>query len=277
MASISYSVEGAPHLPALELKQPVGSFDPDQQIIFVVPAFNEAENLPRLLEDIAARPLLHGAGNRIVVVDDGSQDETVEIARAYRGPIPVQVVALGTNQGPGAAFRSGFAAALDGSAPDALIVTLEADTTSDLAALPAMLARAQGGAELVLASVHGGGHMLNVSRFRRICSAGAGVLVRAMLGLDARTVSSFFRVYRSSILRAGLSRFGDRLIEEPGFACKAELLAKLTTIGATVEEVPVDLDGSLRVGESRMRILPTLAGYGRLMLRQRSRKASVPA
>ena len=54
----------------------------------------------------------------------------------------------------------------------------------------------------MLASVHGGGQMVNVSRAPPLLSAGAGVVVRRALGLDARTVSSFFRVYRASIAAA---------------------------------------------------------------------------
>jgi hypothetical protein len=89
--------------------------------------------------------------------------------------------------------------------------------------------------------------------------------VRVALGLDARTVSSFFRVYRLSTLRHAHRVYGDQLIRETGFACKAELLAKLSALGASIHEVPVDLDGSRRIGPSHMSLLPTLGGYWRLM------------
>lgn len=275
MASVAYSLDAA--IEPEPIAAPRSSFEPTGPVCFVVPAFNEAENLPRLLADLEARPALFPAGSRLIVVDDGSEDGTIEYVKSYPGPLPVELVELGVNQGPGAAFRAGFAAALEGCADETPIVTLEADTTSDLEALPAMLERAHAGAELVLASVHGGGQMANVSRLRRILSAGAGFVVRGALGLDARTVSSFFRVYRAGTLRAAVRHFGDGLIREPGFACKAELLVKLTHLGARVEEIPVDLDGSRRIGDSKMRIVPTLAGYARLMARQRGvEKQSVP-
>ena len=242
---------------------------PSSPLIFVIPAFNEQENLPRLLADLESRPHLFPSGSRLIVVDDGSEDGTVELIEAYEGPLPVELVQLERNQGPGAAFRAGFHAALDGSPDDAMVVTIEADTTSDLDVLPEMVARAQGGAELVLASVHGGGRMIAVRRHRRILSAGAGYVVRRALGLDARTVSSFFRVYRVPLLRRGFGRYGDAMITEPGFACKAELLAKLAALGAKIEEVPVDLDASRRIGESRMPVMGTMLGYWRLMTRMR--------
>jgi dolichol-phosphate mannosyltransferase len=232
--------------------------------LFVVPAYNEIENLPRLLEDLEARPELFPAGSRLFIVDDGSSDGTAEWVERYAGPIPTELVSYGENRGPGAAFRAGFDAALAVCDVDANVVTLEADTTSDLNALGAMFGEIDAGAGLVLASVHGGGQMVNVSLLRRFLSRCAGAAVRMLLGLDARTVSSFFRVYRASVLREASHRYGDRLITETGFACKAELLAKIASLGTRIEEVPVDLDGSRRVGESKMAIGPTLAGYWRL-------------
>jgi dolichol-phosphate mannosyltransferase len=243
--------------------------------LFVVPAYNEEANLPRLLADLEARPELMPPGSCVIVVDDGSEDGTADVVETYDGALELELVRLGRNQGPGAAFRAGFAAALARAPEDAYIVTLEADTTSDLGALEAMLERAAAGAELVLASVHGGGKMLNVSRTRQILSKGAGLTVRAALGLDARTVSSFFRVYRASSLRAAHDRYGDQLIQERGFACKAELLAKLDALGARIEEVPVDLDASRRVGESKMAVLPTMVGYWRVVARQRIQRSSM--
>jgi dolichol-phosphate mannosyltransferase len=247
--------------------------------LFVVPAFNEEDNLPRLLDDLGARPHLFpaGSGSRLLLVDDGSTDGTAEVVRRYRGRVPVELIELGRNRGPGAAFRAGFARALALDSRESLVVTLEADTTSDLDALPAMLARVRAGADLVLASVHGGGRMLNVSPARRLMSAGAGIAMRHALGLDARTVSSFFRVYRGSLLRRALTLYGDDLIRERGFACKAELLAKLVALGAIVEEVPVDLDGSRRVGASKMPIARTTLAYWRLMVRARIPQERMPA
>ena len=239
--------------------------------VFVIPAYNEEENLPRLFADLEARPALFPWGSRVLVVDDGSHDGTAAVVERYAGPLPLELIRFERNQGPGAAFRAGFAAALERCPEDALVVTLEADTTSDLDALPAMLERAAAGAELVLASWV----MLNVSPLRRLLSEGAGFVVRRSLGLEATTVSSFFRVYRASVLRTGFARYGDELIRERGFACKAEILAKLAGLGACIEEVPVGLDSSRRVGKSKMPILRTILAYWRMCARQRVARASL--
>ncbi len=235
--------------------------------IIVVPAFNEEANVPNLMHDLALRPELWDGG-LVILVDDGSSDDTVATAKAHRGPLPLVVLEQVTNQGPGAAFDAGFRFALGVAQPDDLIITLESDTTSDLDAVEAMLEVAREGADIVLASHHAGGELANVSRHRRFLSKAASSAIRAGAGLNASTVSSFFRVYRAEILRAGYTKHGDNLIRERGFACKAELLIKLSRIGAQVAEVPVTLDWAKREGESKMRVLPTMAGYARLMTRQ---------
>ena len=79
------------------------------------------------------------------------------------------------------------------------------------------------------------------------------------------------RLPRGDPARAATRRHGRSFIRERGFACKAEILVKLDRLGARVEEVPVDLDASRREGESKMRVLPTMGGYARLMARQARR------
>ncbi|HWC06755.1 MAG TPA: glycosyltransferase family 2 protein, partial [Gemmatimonadota bacterium] len=85
------------------------------QLTIVVPAYNEARTIGRILERIAASPFT----KEIVVVDDRSTDGTREfledVTRGSRifsgpdgGPVPVRVVLLPENRGKGAALRRGF-------------------------------------------------------------------------------------------------------------------------------------------------------------------------
>ncbi len=240
--------------------------------VFVVPAFDEEANVPRLLADLERRPALW-SGGWVVLVDDGSSDGTVAAARAHQGDLPVEVLCQTPNQGAGRAFDRGFRHALRFAPEDALIVTLESDTTSDLDALEEMLATAHSGADVVLASHHDEGELVNVTRHRRFLSKAAAYAIRRISRLDAKTVSSFFRVYRASILREAYGHHGHGFIREPGFACKAEMLIKLDKLGARIAEVPVSLDWSKREGESKLRVLPTMGGYARLMMRQARERA----
>ncbi len=266
MTAIEYAMRARPTVAAGGEALARPTFAPAGSNVFVIPAYDEELNLPRLFGDLEARPGLFPEGSRVIVVDDGSQDATPDLVRDYAGPLAVELLRFDENQGPGAAFRAGFAAALEHCDDDSFVVTLEADTTSDLDALPIMLSRAAAGAELVLASWT----MVNVPRGRRILSAAAGFVVRRLLGVEATTVSSFFRVYRASTLRRAMERYGDRFIRESGFACKAEVLANIARLGARIEEVPVDLNTDRRVGKSKMPILKTILAYWRMMARQQA-------
>jgi hypothetical protein len=110
-----------------------------------------------------------------------------------------------------------------------------------------------------------------------VLSAGAALFIRGLLGVEAKTVSSFLRVYRTSALRGAHERYGESLIRESGFACKAELLAKFASLGARIEEVPVDLDCSRRVGKSSMPIFRTIFAYWRMAVRQRLARGAAAA
>lgn len=270
----SVAVPVTPRLEA-ELVAPDISRRPEAECArhFIIPAYNEEENLPRLLADLEQRIHLFPEGSRVLIVDDGSQDRTAEVVAAYKGPVPIELLSMGHNQGPGAAFRAGFLEVLERCEQDAYVVTLEADTTSDLDALPGMIERVDRGADVVLASWV----MLNVKPLRRLLSAGAGWVVRRSLGVEATTVSSFFRVYRASALRAAHVTYGDRLIREPGFACKAEILAKLARLGAHIEEVPVGLDSTRRAGKSKMPIFRTILCYWRMLARARFARGTASA
>ena len=269
------SVSGEARAALEELRSVIRAAAPDavEAVAYGVPAFR-----------YGGRPLVsYGAGKAhcsFYVQSPEVMEAEADALHGYRtskgtvhfrpdGPLPVELVRLEQNQGPGAAFREGFRSALRCAGPDALVVTLEADTTSDLGALPQMLAEVQSGADVVLADWR----MVGVSAHRRLLSAGAGWVVRHALGLQATTVSSFFRVYRASTLREASARYGDKLIRERGFACKAELLAKLTAMSAQIVEVPVALDWSRRNGESKMPVFKTMLAYWRMLFRQRGEAA----
>lgn len=84
---------------------------PDLSI--VIPAFNEAVRLPATLDRIEAYVRQRGLNAEVVVVDDGSVDQTAEVVRAHAANWPaLHLVSAGHNGGKGAAVRLGMLAAV---------------------------------------------------------------------------------------------------------------------------------------------------------------------
>ena len=242
----------------------------------VVPAFNEAGNIEVLLPEISARFTALAEAHRIVVVDDGSTDATAELCRgaAARFGLPVEVIALGANRGPGLAFRAGFLHVLESAAQSDLVVTLEGDQTSDPAILARMIRRArEEDDDIVLAScyLYGGG--IRGTHLHRVgLSHLANGLMKKALGLSGlATLSSFYRVYQARALFAMRERYGPHgFITTRGFECMVEILYRASQLRLAISEVPMILDGSRRVGKSKMRVMRTSLAYLRLAARARS-------
>jgi hypothetical protein len=117
---------------ALEQFRATASFDEfADAIAIVIPAYNEAANIPHVLAALPAE--VHGLPVRPIVVDDGSSDDTVERARAAGAA----AVRLPMNRGGGAAVRTGYSLALTTGAR--IVVTMDADGQHQPAELPGLI------------------------------------------------------------------------------------------------------------------------------------------
>lgn len=238
-------------------------------IYVVIPAYDEAPNMQRLFAGL--RPVAGPLGARVILVDDGSSDETVDLARSAGADLDLRIVQHGENRGLGAALDTGLRTVLDEADDDDIVVTAEGDGTSDLGDLREMLRRAEE-YDVVLASVHApGGKLIGVARWRVFASKAASGVVRHAAGLrDIHTVSAVYRCYRVSALRRAVISYRGDLITERGFAVNVELLLKLKTCGASVCEVPTTNDWTQRAGASKLRTRQTAVAYARVLRNHRS-------
>jgi len=233
------------------------------KVWLLLPAFNEAGNLPPLLEGVAATLGAAGMPYGVVVVDDGSTDETRAVAAALGRRLPMRVVAHPQNRGLARTIETALGAVLAQAEGGDVIVTMDADNTHPPDLIPHMVEQIRRGADLVIASRYApGGAEEGVPLLRRALSHGIGVLMRLRFGLrGVWDYSSGYRAYRAGLLQAAAQRYGARLIESPGFTVMAELLLKLQPFRPRVVEVPLQLRYDRKRGGSKMRVLPTVAGY----------------
>ena len=238
----------------------------------VLPAYNEAESLPNLLTRFSNLPDDQRSNLNIHVINDGSADNTRDVAqRPYPG-LTVDVVDHSRNMGLGQAVQTGIRTVTEIASPDDLMVLMDADDTHDPELVKDLVAAIEAGADIAIASRFvPGGDDSTAPFFRRLLSRGAAYCFRAALPVD-RTVRDFtsgFRAYRVSLLRRASEHWGERLIEERGFACMVELLMKLRYCKPVVTEVPMYLEYDRKQGASKIKIIRTIFQYLKLAIRDR--------
>ena len=197
------------------------SLPPHLSLVF--PAFNEAENLPPLLESAIKIGEQLGRVFEIVVVDDGSQDESAALLDRWKRLDPrIRSVHHADNQGYGAALRAGLR-----EARGELIFFSDADLQFDLAEIDALLTQTEH-AEIVV----GYRSPRRDPWPRRAIAAVWGVLVRRLFDLPVRDIDCAFKVFRREVLEA-------IPIESIGAFVNTEILARARAAGFDIAQVPV--------------------------------------
>lgn len=234
-------------------------------IYLLIPVYNEEGNIANLHQ--ALKEILPFEKKKIVFADDGSFDNTITLIGEYFKDLPYIIIGDGINRGPGAVFNTGFKWILENSQDqNDIVVTLEADCTSDLTILPHMIGINRMGYELVLASVYAqGGGFDKTSFSRRLISSIANLLYRFLFNLNILTLSSFYRVYSLSLLTRIKTKYQEPITEK-GFICMLEILIKSISCKTKVIEVPMLLQSDKRVGKSKMKVFKTSMQYFKFLI-----------
>ncbi len=211
----------------------------------VVPAYNESAVLGGVVKGLLDR------GRTVVVVDDGSTDDSASVARASGA----HVLRHAVNRGQGAALQTGIAYALRRGAEQ--IVTFDSDGQHAPEDVDALLAPLLAGrADVVLGSrflrdQHG------VPFIRKAVLAAAVVFTRAASGARVTDTHNGLRAFT----RASASKLDIRLDR---MAHASEILDQVVRHGFRFEEVPVNVrytEYSRRKGQSSLAALRILADY----------------
>lgn len=239
-------------------------------IYFLIPLYNESPNLDLLSSNL--QNILPEYDKFYVFSDDGSSDDSVEkIKNKLKEGNNFIVLGDGKNHGPGHAFNTGFEWILKNAQNKNkdLIITIEADNTSDLSILPNMLIMAGMEFDLVLASVYAQGGGFDKTNFlRKTLSFGANMLLRFAFDIKVLTLSSFYRIYSLSILEKVKYKY-DKIIAEKGFISMIELLVKIIRVNGKIIEYPMKLQSANRIGKSKMKIMKTFTSYIKFLLKNR--------
>jgi len=195
---------------------------PSLDLTVVIPVFNEAPNLRPLCENLmkALSPL--GRSFEILLIDDGSSDESLqiypELCRKYE---PVKVIRLRRNFGQTAAFSAGF-----DFARGRVIVTMDGDLQNDPADIPALLKRIEDGYDLVSGWRV---HRQDKKVTRILPSRIANWLISRLTGVALHDYGCSLKAYRAEVAK-NVDLYGELHRFIPVLA---------SMYGATIAEIPV--------------------------------------
>ncbi len=198
--------------------------DPEMApVVVVIAAYNEAVGLPRVLSSMPST--VCELRTDVVVVDDGSTDDTPQAALSQTG---VYVVRCPVNRGQGAAMRLGYRVAREHGAR--FIITTDADAQYDTADFPVVLTPIlEGSADFVTGSRRLG-HQHTIDRFRRAGVYVFAWIISALTGRWLTDTSFGLRAMRAEVTEAVT-------LNQPQYQ-SAELLIGAHSHGFRVVEVP---------------------------------------
>ena len=213
--------------------------------VVVIPTYNEAENLPKMVSALFTLPLddMH-----LLIVDDASPDGTGKIADELKASNPrIDVMHRQGKLGLGSAYISGFQKALADGAD--LICQMDCDFSHDPQMLPVLFKAASDCADVVVGSRYAPGGKLDETWpfWRRALSWFGNYYARTILGLKVRDVTAGFKVWRREIL----AKMPLNSIKSNGYVFQVEMIYAATRLGANVQEVPIYF-ADRKFGKSKM-------------------------
>jgi len=194
------------------------------RVSIVIPAFNEGSTIGEVIARVCGFEFVQ----EVIVVDDGSTDNTVQTAQGLNNPL-VKVVLHATNRGKGAALQSGAA-----HATGDIVVFQDADLESDPKDIPALLEPiAEGRADVVFGTRFANHTVLDHIRSGHVLSNWCVTrLSNVMTGLDISDMEVGYKVFKREVLRSFH-------LNSRRFGCEPELAAKVARGRWRLEEVPI--------------------------------------
>lgn len=211
--------------------------------LVIIPTYNEAGFIQKLITDLFALNL------DILVVDDGSSDGTIDLAKSVetRGN-QINFLLRDTKMGLGSAYRAGFAWAVANGYER--IIQMDADGSHQVSDLKAMLRYSDENpeVELIIGSRWiADGAIENWSKFRELLSRSANRYTQIMLQLGVRDATAGFRIYKAPLIK----RMNVEKVKSEGYCFQIEMTRAAQSAQALIAEYPITFK-ERETGSSKM-------------------------
>ena len=203
---------------------------PKPSSIVVIPTYNEAQSLEKLLPELLALNV------DILIVDDSSSDGTVEVAQKNNSENRISFISRPTKLGLGSAYLAGFAQSLSLGYEE--IIQMDADGShqvKDLINMREVMAN-NPRTDLIIGSRWiPGGKVENWAKRRELLSRTANRYSKWILATKVSDMTAGFRIYRASLLK----KMNLQAIASQGYGFQIEMTREAIRVGAAITEVPI--------------------------------------
>jgi len=202
------------------------------QYSIVIPAFNESARIPATLREVVACVRRQGWDAEVIVVNDGSTDNTVEVVREFARTAPeVRLLQNPGNRGKGYSVRSGLLQALG-----EVVMFTDADLSAPMEEAERLFAAIAGGADIAIGSrwLEKGRQTHRQPLYRQFFGRCFNAVTRGVMGLHFADTQCGFKAFTRA---AAQTVFQLQTIERWGF--DPEILFIALKCGYRVDEVPV--------------------------------------
>lgn len=241
-------------------------------LFVLLPAYNEQESIRPLFKKFQTLQQISNMEIKLILVDDGSSDATVEIAlkESESQGILLKLIQHSKNAGLGEAIKTGFTTFLEISKEGDFLAAMDCDNTQPPELLIKMYdTMIAGSYDIAIASRYRkGSKVIGLSKFREIMSYGASWLFRIAARVPGvRDYTCGYRLYNRTLLSKLDIYYGDNLFTESGFACMIDLLLKAKILRPKIVEIPMILRYDQKPSASKMKIMKTIAQTLKLLFK----------
>ncbi len=219
--------------------------DDTPDVLVIIPTYNEAENIGRLIDDLMSR---YAPKIDILVIDDHSPDGTAVIVREKTRQYPdrIHLLERQSKSGLGTAYIAGFRYGLERGY--SCMVEMDADYSHDPAALDQMLQKADK-CDLVIGSryINNTVNVVNWPLSRLVLSKMASIYTRVVTGLPVSDPTSGYKCFRAEMLR----KIDFSSVRSQGYSFQIEMNYRVWKLGGSIAEIPI-IFIDRTVGRSKM-------------------------
>ncbi len=201
------------------------------KLSIVMPGYNEAATIDTIISRVLESELQDGVDREIIVVDDGSEDGTVDKLRGWEEQADIRLILLDKNYGKGYAVRQGIEAATGD-----YVLIQDADLEYDPADIPALLDPVlEGRTEVVYGSRFLGPHR-NMFFWHMLANKSLTLMVNVLFDSTLSDMEVGYKLIKKDLL--------DELnLREDRFGIEPEITAKILKRGIRIYEVPISYFG----------------------------------